>query len=63
MLEIWKSCIALEITLAPRNAGFRIGREALCATPNLKTESSSLGMICLGVVDVKFIFKRVHIEG
>ena len=40
-----------------------LGVQAGCAAPNLKTESSSLGMICLGVVDVKFIFKRVHIEG
>ena len=40
------------------NAVFRIGvLEALRVTPNLKTESSSLGMICLGVVDVKFISK------
>ena len=64
MVEIWKNCIALEIILAPGNAGFRIGvLEALCATPNLKTESSSLGMICLGVVDVKFILNGCILPG
>ena len=54
LVEIWKYCIALEIILAPGNAGFRIGvLEALCATPNLETESSGLETICLGMIDVK----------
>ena len=64
MVVIWKSWIVMEITLTPRNAGFRIGDlEAVCATPNLETESSSLGMICLGVVDVKFISKGCILPG
>ena len=55
-MEIWKYCIALEIILAPGNAGFRIGvLEALCATPNLETESSGLETICLGMVEDKSI--------
>ena len=64
MLEIWKYCIALEIILAPGNAGFRIGvLEALCATPNLETESSGLGTICLGMVDVKSILNGCILPG
>ena len=33
-----------------------LGKQAICVAPNLKTESSGLGMICQDVVDVKFIF-------
>ena len=33
-----------------------MGMQAICVAPNLKTESSGLGMICQDVVDVKFIF-------
>ena len=33
-----------------------MGMQAICVAPNLKRESSGLGMICQDVVDVKFIF-------
>ena len=46
------------------NAVFRIGvLEALRATPNLETESSSLETICLSMVEDKSILHRCILHG